>query len=280
MTALFGASVPIAGKIAYEAFGPFTMTFLRFLSATIFLFPFILKTKELNYRNFKKYFWVSVIGAANPILFFIGLQFTKASVTQLFYASVPALSAAYLFYVEGLEINRKQVMGILLGLLGVLFIIVQPLLQAKVDLNMVLGNMIIFVAALSFMIYGIVSKKKQQINSISPIALTFYFSLVTFMISLPLLGFELATIGFVGTVGIKHVLSGIFAGVIGTGGLYLLYQYALKIGNAVTASLFSYLNPVFAILMAMFILGETVSLPIIAGGVLAVVGAQLASSKK
>ena len=60
----------------------------------------------------------------------------------------------------------------------------------------------------------------------------------------------------------------------------LSYQYALKLSSEVTAALFTYIQPVATIILAVLLLGERISLPFIVGAVLAIAGAQIASGKR
>ena len=114
----------------------------------------------------------------------------------------------------------------------------------------------------------------------SPIALTFYFSLFGLLFSLPLAINELNS-GMIiwDRVLFSHWLSAITAGVTGTTLFYLVYQQAIKSGGATAASLFTYLQPIVGISLPIIMLGETITLPFIAGAVLAVFGVQLATRR-
>lgn len=279
IAALTGGSVPVAAKYALEVFRPFTVVVLRFFFAALFLFPLIYKKKELNIETFKGLFSTALIGALNPILLFIALQFTKASFSPLIYASVPALTALYLYFFQGKKISLKQLLGIILGLIGVFTIVLLPLIETGITGVSIWANGLILVAAGAFVLYGILSREKQKKLNFSPLALTFYFSLVSLIIGLPLMGYEFIVYGPPTQVELIHILSGVYAGLIGTGVFYLAYQHALKNGSEITASLFTYLQPLIGIGLAALILGESVTLPFVIGGILAIVGAQIASGK-
>ena len=280
LAAIVGSSNPVAAKYALGAFKPFTVVALRFFFASLFLLPLVISSKELSIKKFKSLFPVAVVGAINPILLFIGLQFTQASFSPLIYAGVPAMTAAYAIYVQKQKINRKKIIGIILGLCGVGAIVILPLLENTTSNISFLGNLLIFFASIAFLFYGLLSKQKQQDLNISPLALTFYFSLVTLLLSLPFMGYELISFGLSTQISLIHILSTVYTGLIGTGVFYLAYQYALRHGSAITASLFTYLQPIFGIALAALILDEKITLPFIAGGALAIIGAQIASSKK
>lgn len=279
LAAICGGSVVVSAKIVLEVFNPFTVVLIRFFLATLFLLPFVLNKNELTINNLKRYSWIGIIGSVNPILLFIALPFTLASVSPLIYASVPAMTAIYLFLTIRDKPSLKQIVGILIGFFGVTTIVILPLIEKSIDISALKGNILIVFAAIAFMFYGILSKKAQQKHSISPIALTFYFNFYTFLISIPFSGFELMRTGVPNTIEIKHIFNGIFIGVVGTGIFYLAYQYALKLGSTIAASLFTYIQPIATILMASFILGEKITLTFVIGGILAVVGARLVSSK-
>lgn len=281
LTALAGGSVPVLAKVALEVLKPFTLVMVRFFLASLVLLPFIYNRRELNYKTFRGLFKVALVGSLNPILLFIALQFTKASVSPLIYAVVPSMTAIYLWKYENKSISIKQVFGIFAGLMGVSIIVLLPMIEAgNTDFQALQGNLLILGAAVAFLIYGLVSKKKQQKYSVSPIALTFYFALVTFIISIPFSAYELVQDSSMLTqIQPKHILAALSVGVFGTSVFYLAYQYALKLSSELTAALFTYLQPVATIFIALILLGEKITVPFIIGGVLAVIGAQIALSR-
>jgi drug/metabolite transporter (DMT)-like permease len=222
---------------------------------------------------------VTVIGSLNPILLFLGLQFTLASVSPLIYAAVPLMTALYLYKVKHQPIASGKILGIVVGFLGVAIIILLPFFQnGKFDISSVWGNILILGAAVAFMFYGIVSKDQQQQNNTSALALTFYLSIVTVAVAIPFSIYELIQQPVVlSSVQPKHILAGLETGMVGTSLFYISYQKALKLGNELTASLFTYLQPISVILFAMLLLGEKITPPFLVGGALAVIGAGMAS---
>lgn len=279
IAALCGGSVVVAAKIALQVFQPFTLIFIRFFFATLFMLPFVFKTKELSIGHFKRFSVIGFIGSLNPILLFIALPYTLASVSPLIYAGVPALTAVYMYFNKGDTLTKKQVFGIILGLIGVTIIVILPLLDKRLSIDALKGNIIIFIAAIAFMVYGLMSKKAQREFKVSPTALTFYFCFYTLLVSIPFALNEVVMAGFSQQIQLKHVLNSIYIGIVGTGIFYLAYQYALKLGSAVAASLFTYLQPIATIILAMLFLGEKISPVFIVGGLLAVGGARLAANK-
>jgi drug/metabolite transporter (DMT)-like permease len=276
-----GSIAPFA-KFALEGFQPFTLIFVRFLSASLVLLPFFYKSKELKSKLNRPLLVVSIIGSLNPIILFIALQFTLASVSPLIHASIPLLTAIYLHQFKKVKISPGKLIGIVLGFCGVAIIILLPFFQqGDLDLPSLWGNMLIFGAAIAFMFYGILSKDIQQQYHLSPLELTFYLCVVTLIISIPFVIYEISQEQVITqTIQFKHLLAALVTGIIGTSLFYIVYHQALKLGNALTASLFTYLQPVTTILFAVLLLGEVITLPFVIGGTLAMLGAGMASVKK
>ena len=279
VAAFAGGSIAPFAKIALEVFPPFTLTVIRFLSAALVLLPFVVQNKELDLKTLRGLLWMTVIGAINPILLFIALQFTLASVSPLIYAAVPLLTALYLHRFRHTKITRDNSLGIVVGFVGVGIIILLPFFQyGSVDFKSLWGNLLIFGAVIAFMFYGIISNDKQHELHISPMALTFYLSLVTLIMSIPFAAYELNNQPLdITRMELKHVLSSLEIGFLGTSLFYLAYQKAIQQGNELTASLFTYLQPVATILFAVVLLGEKITPAFVIGGTLALIGAGMAS---
>lgn len=281
LAALFGGSNPTFAKYALDVFPAFVLLFLRFFVASITLLPLVIKSKELNLKAFKTFFLVGAIGSLNPIILYNALQYTQASVSPLIYAATPLLTALVLSKLKTEKISKNTMKGIAVGLLGVTTIIILPLITSNSSQQLSLkGNLMIFVAMLAFMIYGILSKNKQKEIGASPAALTFYFSFFSMLIAIPFSLNELR-LGLItwSSIGINHWMSAIAVGLFGTTLFYLAYQFAIKKGGATAASLFTYIQPIVGIALPVMLLGETISLPFVFGAALSLIGVQIATKK-
>lgn len=279
LAALLGGSVPALAKYALAVIPTFSLLFIRFFVACLTLLPLIVRSKELNLTMLKALTLVGIVGALNPIILYIALKYTQASVSPLLYAATPLLTAIYLSRKKLETISPKTLLGIAIGFAGVATIIILPLLINNSHQQLSFkGNLMIFAAVIAFTIYGILSKKQSVKISASPIALTFYFSLFGLLFSLPLAINELNSGMIVwNKILFFHWLSAVIAGIAGTTLFYLIYQQAIKSGGATAASLFTYLQPIVGILLPIIMLGETITLPFVAGAILAIFGVQLAS---
>jgi drug/metabolite transporter (DMT)-like permease len=281
IAAVAGGSVAPFAKIALEVFQPFTLVFIRFFSAALVMLPFVYRSRELSVSSLKSMRFVAGIGCLNPILLFIALQFTPSSVSPLIYAAVPLMTALYLWRTKNTRITSHHLLGIAIGFSGVALIILLPLFQkGSLDLQSLGGNILIFGAAIAFMFYGILSKEKQDQLKISPLALTFYLSVATCGVCLPLAAAELSQHPIpLSGIQPRHIFASLEIGIVGTTLFYIAYQKALQLGNEFSASLFTYLQPIATILFALLLLGEELTIPFVLGGTLAVIGAGMSTAK-
>src|SRR5690348_13897972 len=222
VASILGGSTPIATKIALEVFHPFTLITIRFVFATLFLLPFVWRARTWKRADIRHLSFVGFVGALNPIIFTIGLQYIQASATPLIYAGVPALTALYFYFVAGKKISRKQAVGIILGFIGVSVVVILPLFAKHVELTALRGNLLIVFAAIAFMFYGILSKEKQNTHGTSPLILTFYLSFIAMIVSLPFTFWEISHVSVSAVIRWQHIVSAIYTGVVSTGIFYLI----------------------------------------------------------
>jgi drug/metabolite transporter (DMT)-like permease len=279
LAAFLGGSVTTLAKLALISFPTFTLLFIRFFIATITLFPLIIHSKELSLKNFAKLLPLGIIGSLNPIILFMSLRYTSASVSPLIYAAVPLLTAIYVSTKKSETLSRNAIKGIILGFFGVSIIILLPLITHSANWQLTLkGNLMIFLAVLFFTTYGLLSRNFSRHHALSPIALTFYFTLCGLLITLPLALNDFFSGSIIwSTITFSPWFSAIATGLFGTTLFYLTYQQAVKVGGATAASLFTYLQPIAGILFPVILLHETISIPFVIGAILAVYGAYLAT---
>ena len=84
LISILGGVAPVFTKIGLEVVDSFTLIFFRFFIALLVFLPF-LRIKKETWVTAKRY-WkdlliVGIISGLNPILLFIALKFTQASVS-------------------------------------------------------------------------------------------------------------------------------------------------------------------------------------------------------
>jgi len=276
LSVLSGTTAAIV-KIGLVSIPPLSFAFLRFLIAGIFILPFLIS------RNKIKSLWelapLSLLATLNIIVFVLGIKTTTATIAQLLYAGVPLLTGLFLFVFFKERLTQKKTIGISLGFLGVALVVLLPIFEKGTKFSGDLsGNLLISIGVISWSLYALFSKKKLQ--SFSPFVMTAAFILVTCIVLFPLFIAESITYpAWWKALTPSSILSLIYIGIVSTIFTYLLNQYAIKHGGSIFASMQFYLIPVFAYFFAFLLLGEGLTLGLVAGGFLALLGIYITTKK-
>lgn len=279
LAALFGGGIAVFAKIGLKEIPPFIFTFLRFFIASLFLLPLFLREKAVINRGIYKVILVSLLGTINVTLFAFGIRLTTATVGQVLYAAVPLLAVLFSGIILKEKVTLGKFVGIGLGFLGVSLIIFLPVINQGSSLRTnLLGNLLIFAAIICFSLYSVLSKKIQQ--QYSPIYLTTVFSVTTVMVLFILAIPELkSSPDFFRSLSPGAAFSILYVGLFGSVIYYLLYQYAIKHGTPVIASLTMFLQPTATFAWAFILLGESLTPGIIIGTALAFTGILITTGK-
>jgi drug/metabolite transporter (DMT)-like permease len=283
LAATVGGGIGVFSKIALREIPPLTFTFLRFLSAGLVLFPvyvFRKESKELKISKLAGVILISLFAVVNVNFFVFGVSKTTASIAQMLYAAVPLIAGIFSYFLLKERIGPKKLLGILTGFVGVMIIILLPKLgNSNVFSGNIVGNLLVFIAVSSFALYSVISKRFQK--TYSPMTLTAVFIFTTILTQLLVVPTEYRSnpdwwhgISFLSIFGLLYV------GILGTGVYYLLYQHAIKRATPIVASMILYLQPIFTLIWAYFLLGEKVTFGFMMGSMMAFAGVWLVTNPK
>lgn len=281
--AIFAASLlwGTAGlaKPFVRTFDPFTAAFLRFLVASVFILPFFLKNGGLKKDMVRNVVPLALISALNVAFFYIGIQTSIANSATLIYAGVPLVTSvlAYSFIKE--DITRRKFFGIIIGMIGVIYIAVLPKIehagQFSGDLK---GNVFFLLGVLAWSVYTVGSRHALTTKHYSPLSVTavsiFTSCAVFFFLSL----FSWKDSYIFSLTQPRLLLLILHSGLVVTVATYLLFQWAIKHSSATTASLKQFLEPIFAVTFNFAFLGERLTSGFFAGSLLVFAGIFIATS--
>ena len=163
--------------------------------------------------------------------------------------------------------------GVVVGFAGVV-ILVFPELASHGLSGDVLGALAVVVASLSYAVNALYQRRKMRRVSIFEVSLGQLGAGVLFAI--PLAAPSLPSIHF-HWVSMAAVIG---LGAIGTGVAYTLYYYVMNTLGAVRAAGVTYLVPVTAVFWGAFLLNETVSASVVAGGIVILAGILLVNLRR
>lgn len=281
LTALFWAGNALVARGTSESIPPFALSFWRWLIPTIYLLPFTLKA-VIRYQTTLRAHWLEVIGLAffsvgayNTILY-LAAQSTGAINIALVTSTMPLmivlLSALILRVIPG----RLQLAGLILAFSGVVVILTRGSLDTLLHVNFNPGDLLMILSIGSWALYSVLLKRWPVNIPLFPL-LCILITLGTPMI-LPFYLWELqAEGGF--ALSLPNSAALLYVGTLPSVAAYFLWNNGIKNLGPGTTGLFAYLIPVFAALIAVPVLGESIEAYHAAGGGLVLAGL-LASSRQ
>lgn len=280
-TATWGSAF-IAGKVAVKDFEPATVAFLRFLGASILLFPIMwLMEKNRKKPTLKDYGLFAVLGltgiAVYNICFFIATKHAPVIKSSLFIASNPVLIVLLsgLFLKE--TITKNHMIGMVIALTGVTFIITDGHLLSLFQYGFETIDFVLLGAVISWALYSVVGK--VVLKKFSAVESTTYAVAFGTIFLFPFAYMETSwqdvlNANFSTWIAISHM--SIFVTVVS----FIMYYYGIKEVGAAKASIFINVMPVSAVLMATIFLGETFTLAQGIGAAFVLTGVYIGTNTK
>jgi drug/metabolite transporter (DMT)-like permease len=284
----------IAGKIALREFSPMLLAGLRIGFAGIVMLPMYVWERVRvteprlteprlteprlteprpsgSGRDTVRLLILGLLGVTlNQVLFIVGLSRTNVAHAAILIGLTP-IQVLIVAGLRGQErITARKAMGMAIALAGVA---VLKIFEPAAGTATWIGDFVVLLAGLAFALFTVFGK--EVTGQFTAITMNTYAYVGGAVALLPLTLWEAAR------QPLAHVSAGawmaaiymaLFPSVIA----YLIYYHALARMTASRVSAFSYLQPVFASIMGVVILGETLGAPVIAGGVVILGGVYLA----
>lgn len=261
----WGVSWPTS-KILTEYSDTFTLMFLKFFlsSLTIIVILFLTDIKTyFNKQIIKPILYASIFIVIYNIFFFYGLETGYAGLGGvLVTGSNPIFTFLLVAFIDQIKISKLQKGALILGILGTAVTVNIFSLNAGDIFKS--GNLLFLGASLLWSFVTIFSTQgKKYLN---PVLFTLYLYLLSSIISLFFTDYsKVSAIFEYDTV---FWINLIFTTIINTGFATTFYFFASNhLGANYTAS-FIFLTPLSAALSSMLILGESLELTTIVGGVM------------
>jgi drug/metabolite transporter (DMT)-like permease len=273
LVALFWGGTFIATRTASVVFEPFTGAAIRYIIATMVLLPLALRSDAHFWRRgFKQIFPLALLGLSGVFaynyFFFKGLRMVETSHAALIVALNPIMVMLFSAWRYGEKIRGFRLAGMLLALTGVLFVISRGR-PAAILTAFEWGDFFMLGCPITWAAYTIAGR--NVLKSITPLQATAWASLLGgTMLSVAAL-FE----PHPNVVPLNVWISLAYLGLVGTVLAFIwYYQGVLALGVTRTA-IFNNLVPVFALLLSVTVLQESVPVYTWIGATLVVAGVVL-----
>ncbi len=273
---IWGASFPIY-KWALDDIPSFTFVFLRFYIGALILLPFVYKNLKVARQDWKDLILLSFVGITVTIsLLILGLKLSSSINAPIILSAGPIFLIIGSFFYLKERLKRKVVAGTIVSLLGVLVIVLLPVFKQGLD-GSIVGNVLLVGAAIGSVIHALLLKK------ILPKYKTLTIAFWSFLIgSLPLLPFyfiELNQTHWTQDINLKVVIGVFFGAVLATAVAHSLFAYGIKFIKASEVGIFTYVDPIATIIIAIPLLGEKVTLPYLLGSLFVFLGIFVAEGR-
>lgn len=248
----------IVGRAVRADMPPVALAFWRWAVASVLVFvlarPHLHADRHRMRGHWPVLILLSVLGVATfNTLVYTGLQWTIALNAFLMQSLMPVLIVLLSFLIFRERITAVQALGIVCSLTGAVTIIARGDPAALMSLAVNRGDLLVFVAVVSYAGYSVMLRKRPPIHPLSFLAVTFATGT---LILLPFYlweaffvrGFSLSTPALL-AVGYVAVFPSIVS--------YFCFNRGVELAGANRAGLFLHLMPVFGSLMAVLFLGES-----------------------
>lgn len=260
--AIFGTLAPFVRNISVSS-GELAL-YRAVLAALLLLSFFILTKQRIPFSKIKMEVPLLLASGAamgiNWILLFEAYKYTTVSVATLSYYFAPVivtLVCPFLFYEK---LTRKQILCFVMSTLGLVMITGIGDVSGG---NNFIGILFGLGAAV---FYATVILLNKFIKNVEGIHRTFLQFIAAIIVLLP---YVMMTSGFtLGTLNATGWINLLIVGFIHTGVTYCMYFSSLKELPGQKAAILSYIDPLVAVLISVTILGETMTLWQMVGGVL------------
>lgn len=255
------------GKIMLREFPPLLAGGLRISLAAMFLTPLYLWQRgdsSWGRRDLPILFSLGVAGIAiNQVFFMMGLSRTSASHSVLIMGLTPIFVLLIAAAAKQEQLTPRKAAGMLTALAGVAILNLQPQVTAAPGGPSVLGDFFLALGSLTFALFTVLGKKLSPRHS--SIAMNTFAYLCGALALSPVTIWQARSFAFANVspaAWMSLFYMAMFPSVI----CYLIYCYALSYVPASRVAAFAYLQPVLATTIAVLMLGERVTAPLVAGG--------------
>lgn len=261
-------------RVAVRDFSPAMVVFSRVLIGALILVPLSMHQKSFSaaLRNYKYIFLYAAVEIMGPWFLITKAEMKISSgLAGLLVATVPIWATIYASMTGDKTVwHRRRLMGLVIGFVGLVAVVGIESLSGKNSLWAIFS---ILIAAVGYALApNMIMKKLPDVSGLAINALAMTMAAVVYA---PFAILQWPT----GHVSRDSLLSVIALGIFPTALAFVVFFAVLKEIGPARASLVTYLNTAFAVLLGVLILSEPLTFGIIIGLPLVLVGSYFASRK-
>lgn len=282
---IYGVTFTIAKDVMPKYVDAYGFIILRVGGATVLFWIawlFSRNSKEIRdekiyKKDFPRIIWAAFFGVAlNMLSFFKGLSLTSPISASVLMVSTPIIVLILSAIILKERMQKRMMLGIVLGLIGTAFLILYGKPSGNAS-NPTLGNLLVFINAVSYGLYLILVKKLMQ--KYNPFNFAKWIYLIGFIMVIPFGWGEFQAIDWASMPMDIYWKIGFVVG-FSTFGTYMLNLLSMRELKPTTIAVFIYLQPFFATIFAISLGKDELSLVKIISAILIFTGVYLVTQKK
>jgi drug/metabolite transporter (DMT)-like permease len=259
LASLFWAGNWVVGRMLRDTFEPVTLNFLRWSGAAIVLAPFAwrgaLESRAAIRRSVGVLALLALTGVALfQSLIYLGLRTTTAVNAVLLNSSAPLFMLMCSWAIERERGSRRQVVGMLISLAGILAILSRGEVASLLSLDLHAGDAWILLAMPVWGVYSVLLKRRPP--QIGGGVFLFLISVIGVLLLAPFAALEAlrAPPHWPGAPAAAAVL---YTSLAASVGAFICWNRGVAIVGPNTAGFTLHLLPAFGTLLAIVFLGES-----------------------
>lgn len=259
VSVIYGVTFTIAKDVMPRYVEPFGFIVLRVGGSVIlfWLLSFFGPKEKIARTDFPRIAAAALFGVAfNMLTFFKGLSYTSPIMGAVLMVTTPMIVLVLSALLMKERMKTAKILGIVLGLIGTVTLILYGKSVVNAS-NATLGNLLVFVNAVSYGFYLIIVKKlMDKYNAFTFVKWIYTFG---FLMVLPFGWSEFQAIAWP-TLGVDILWKIGFVVVFSTFLTYLLNLVSMRELKPTTVAVFIYLQPLFATIFAVSLGKDDVNL--------------------
>ena len=277
---IFAVNVGISKSLLPEHLSPMGLTVSRILFGCVafWITSLFVKSEKVPAKDLGLLFICGMCGLAiNQSIFVTGLNITSPIDASVLVTSTPLIVMIFAFFILREPITWKKAGGVILGATGAILLILSGNHESQDRSS--LGNFLVICSGFSYSIYLVIAKPlTQKYSAVTMMKWMFLFSAI---VILPVGYRDLISATAYHAPFETYILLEVFYVLFGATFLtYLMIPMALKRIRPTTVSMYNYIQPIIAALIAVYIGHEEITVTKILCSILIFVGVYLVTISK
>ncbi|WP_088052899.1 DMT family transporter [Virgibacillus dakarensis] len=250
--------------------GPFTFSAFRFGTGSIVLLLIVwLSKKGFPLKQYWKQLIILGILQTSIVFLFVmyGLRFVDAGKSSVLLYSMPMWSSLLAAKFLSEKLTSAKFIGLLIGMIGLLTILGWDIWIGQ-DISVIFGELLIIIAAVSWAVSNVYYRiKLQHLPKVETNAYQMLFGTIGIIIATVFTEWNHPV-----DLNVHSIYYILFTGILASALCFTVWFLILSLIDMVTATISTLLVPIFGLLFSSLIIDETMSVGVITGSGLIIVG--------